>query len=303
MAPAPTASAISPPPPNQLWQRTLAATEHGLACGALQPIATHSELIEDAGIPFVVRIATSLKRKQQASQEQTVKKGPEFNPFLPYDKDLFVADLSATHVCILNKFNVVDHHLLIVTRAFEEQETLLTAQDFEAMWLGLREINGLAFYNSGKVAGASQRHKHLQIVPLPMVEGSSALPIEAVFNPRKLRSVPHQTPVLPFAHAIAPLVPSWASDPTEAGSKTLMLYHQLLQKINLEAEGDRLRSGGYNLLATRDWLMLVPRQAEAYEGISINALGFAGSLFVKDQNQLEQLKKIGPMSVLKAVAL
>jgi len=36
----------------------------------------------------------------------------------------------------------------------------------------------------------------------------------------------------------------------------------------------------YNLLATRRWMLVVPRRQERYEKISVNALGFAGSLFV-----------------------
>jgi ATP adenylyltransferase len=78
----------------------------------------------------------------------------------------------------LNKFNIIDHHLLIVTRTFKEQETWLTLQDFEAMWACLNEIDGLVFYNGGKTAGASQRHKHLQLVPLPLVEEGLKIPIE-----------------------------------------------------------------------------------------------------------------------------
>ncbi len=48
------------------------------------------------------------------------------NPFLPFDEDFFVTDISDTHVCLLNKFNVVDYHILIVARSFEGQESLLT---------------------------------------------------------------------------------------------------------------------------------------------------------------------------------
>ncbi len=289
-------------PADTLWPRTLAATKHGLACGALQSIATESELVEDEGIPFVVRIAANVVRKEQAAVERRASKGKDFNPFLPYDKDLFVADLSTTHVCILNKFNVVDHHLLMVTRAFEEQESLLTAQDFEAMWLALRDIDGLAFYNGGKLAGASQKHKHLQLVPLPMVEQGPALPMEAAFSPRDLRAGLNRVPTLPFAHGLMHLNPAWAYSPTEAGAKTLKLYHQLLLSLGLEPEGNYLKAGAYNLLATRDWMLMVPRRAEGSQGISINSLGFAGSLFVKDEAQLEKLKAIGPMSILKAVA-
>jgi sulfate adenylyltransferase (ADP) / ATP adenylyltransferase len=43
-----------------------------------------------------------------------------------------VAHLSPTHVCLLNKFNVVAHHVLVVTREFEQQTSPLNAADFDA---------------------------------------------------------------------------------------------------------------------------------------------------------------------------
>ena len=56
------------------------------------------------------------------------------NPFLPYDKALYVTDLSATHHLLLNKFNVVAHHVLVVTKQFEKQTDALNLQDMEATW-------------------------------------------------------------------------------------------------------------------------------------------------------------------------
>ena len=48
--------------------------------------------------------------------------------------------------------------------------------------------------------------------------------------------------------------------------------------------------------------MVVPRLTEAWTGISVNALGFAGSLFVRDQEQKTALKELGPMELLCRVA-
>lgn len=39
-----------------------------------------------------------------------------------------------SHVLLLNKFNVVDHHTLVVTAAFEHQTAALTADDMGATW-------------------------------------------------------------------------------------------------------------------------------------------------------------------------
>jgi ATP adenylyltransferase len=49
-------------------------------------------------------------------------------------------------------------------------------------------------------------------------------------------------------------------------------------------------------------MMLVPRRAEHSEGVSINALGFAGSLFVRNETQMDIIRTRGPMSMLKQVA-
>jgi ATP adenylyltransferase len=50
-------------------------------------------------------------------------------------------------------------------------------------------------------------------------------------------------------------------------------------------------------------MLLVPRSAEHAHRISLNALGFAGSLFVRDAAQLEIVRRIGPMALLRAVAV
>ncbi|MEJ2131872.1 MAG: phosphorylase, partial [Gammaproteobacteria bacterium] len=57
-----------------------------------------------------------------------------------------------------------------------------------------------------------------------------------------------------------------------------------------------------NLLMTQDWMLIVPRGQEHVAGVSINALGFAGSLFVESTEELERLRDIGPMQVLITAA-
>ena len=47
---------------------------------------------------------------------------------------------------------------------------------------------------------------------------------------------------------------------------------------------------------------MVPRLQESYDNISVNALGFAGSLFVRNQEELQLLRSVGPMRILEHVA-
>src|SRR5690606_23263081 len=104
--------------------------------------------------------------------------GPPRDAFARPDPDLTVSADSATHLALLNKYPVLPHHLLLVTRRSVPQEALLDDDDFAALAGALAEIDGLAFYNGGAVAGASQPRKHLQLVPLPLEPGGPPVPIE-----------------------------------------------------------------------------------------------------------------------------
>ena len=284
--------------PGTLWKSIKEQTENALKCGALLSIPTDFEFVEQNGSKFLVRILSNLARKDTAKRQEK-----KTNPFLPYEQDLFVADISQTHVCILNKFNVVDYHLLIITRAFEEQEKLLNLEDFAAMWACLAEFEGLAFYNGGKIAGASQPHKHLQIVPLPLTPSGVQIPIEPLLKSAQFTDSVTTVPELPFIHALAKLDPNWSNSPLEAAAATLELYQSLLSAVGLEAVDDNRQSGAYNLLATREWMLIVPRSHEHFDSISVNSLGFAGGLLVRNEQQMQIIKEQGPMTILQNVAL
>jgi ATP adenylyltransferase len=294
--------------PGTFWAKVKDSTEHALRCGALQPIPTECEFAESNGIRFLVRVASNLARKESALKEQDKKKadsGKEFNPFLPYDRDLFVADISDTHLCLLNKFNAVDYHLLIVTREFEEQESLLARQDFEALLAVMAEFDGLAFYNSGRAAGASQRHKHLQLVPLPLTPSGPKIPIEPALEAACFQDSVGSVPAFPFAHAFARLDLPVGQSPLSAAEVMLERYCTLLRSAGLlegEVGSENRLAGAYNLLATAEWMLVIPRSQEHFESISVNSLGFAGTLFVRNQEQLKVLKDLGPVTVLRNVA-
>jgi ATP adenylyltransferase len=252
----------------------------------------------------MVRLLTPRQPASAEKQKIILKQPADRNPFLPYDPDLFVTNLSPSHVCLLNKFNVTEHHLLIVTRTFEEQDQLLTLADFVAVWRCLLEIDGLAFYNGGVQAGASQPHKHLQLAPFPFAEESYSPPIESVIAKSSGRPI-GRSPALPFVHGISWLPAELCGDEQQAANISHALYHTLLANVGLPvgAAGRSQQPGPYNLLMTRQWMFLVPRSQDGAEGISINSLGFAGSLFARNPEQLHYIKSLGPLNILRAVAI
>ncbi len=261
----------------QLDSRTASA----LDCGALLPIHTEQADITDGGIRFTVRWVSSLAHKDAARVAAVTRRDPEFNPFLPPDPALTVTALGPSHLAVLNKYPVIERHLLIVTRSFEAQTAPLTPTDFAALAQVMSRHGGLGFYNGGADAGASQAHRHLQWLPSPagLAAFTSALsPIRAGDAVRAR---------LPWAHSFVRLDEAAWADETAAAPALHTAFTTACALLGLPATADPMPP--YNLLIDRTWLLLVPRSREKYNGISVNALGYAGSLFVGAPEQIDAL--------------
>ncbi len=122
-----------------------------LACGALRRIQTRLVTIEDGGVavpdPASVRAsnARSSTRNNARRNRQAIAQ-PIL--FLPCEPDLFVADFTSdTHLVLLNKFNVIDHHLLIRDAPLRGcRKTLLNPADFRALFDCITQFESLGFY-------------------------------------------------------------------------------------------------------------------------------------------------------------
>lgn len=279
--------------PDSLWRAVRARSAAALAAGALLPIETSVQEEEEGGIRFQLRVATNREGKARAKAQRP----PGFDPFLPWDPALFVADVSDSYVCLLNKFPALPHHALLTTRVFAEQEDPLGPRDFEALWACLAEAPALGFYNAGKLAGASERHRHLQLVPPLGSEGRSA-PIDAALEAARFDGPVGSAPGLPFLHALARLR-ELADLPQGAAAEALAaLYREMARAFGCHRAGRP-----YNLLVTREWMLFVPRSREKWQGISVNSLGFAGALLVKSLADLARVRAAGPLAVLRHVGV
>jgi ATP adenylyltransferase/5',5'''-P-1,P-4-tetraphosphate phosphorylase II len=191
------------------------------------------------------------------------------------------------HALLLNKFNVVPHHLLLVTRAFQHQTEQLSPADFEALLTTLRAFptpGGLAFMNIGDASGFSQPHKHVQLVPLPFSQELPHAPVpigplvERAAAEARRRAGAGADPLrfdvraLPFRNACVTL----SNDATP--EQLAGTYDEVLSSLALKAP-----AASFNLLMTSAWLMLIPRSAEHGNGVAVNALGFAGTMLVRSR--------------------
>jgi sulfate adenylyltransferase (ADP) / ATP adenylyltransferase len=266
------------------WTEVVDRAESALASGSMHSFECQLEYAQHAGVEFVIRVATKFPSGETASGRGADAPKLPKNPFLDPEPALLVRELTPTHRALLNKFSVLREHLLVVTREFADQRELLDERDFAALALCMADAEVLAFYNGGAEAGASQGHKHLQVVTLPLSPRHS-VPIDSL-----LRTA---TPSLPFRHAFTRLDPGQVASPAAMHAT----YRDLHRRAGLAAPQP------YNLLVTNEWMLLVPRARDRYEGISINSLAFAGSFFVRDARQAHVIAAAPPMSVLASVAM
>jgi ATP adenylyltransferase len=272
------------------------ARARALASGALQPIETEEERIDDRPVPFIVRWASSFTRRS-AAQPPAGGAPAGANPFLPYDPAMFVADLSPTHVLLLNKFPVYEGHVLIVTRQYAEQEGMLDVVDFHALAQVLASIDGIGFLNGGRLAGASQPHRHIQMIPI------GRLPVEALFPAAMPAERVGPLAELSFVHASARLDAAMFDDPAAAAARLHGLFREACALAGVRTDAERLSP--YNLLVTRRWLLVVPRRREAWETeggrLLLNAMSFAGVILARERSQQAALRQAGWMTLLAAV--
>ena len=286
-----------------------------LASGALVPVQAEQVEMEDAGMRFIVRWVSSLAAKDASKagdapaqgkpkEEKTVAipggpRDPNFNPFLEPDPELTVGPIGDAHVAILNKFPLCDRHLVLARREFEEQLLPLARSDFGALAVIMAEAGGLGLYNGGAAAGASQRHKHVQW--LPEAEGNASL---RLFAPELPTDLPEhgiaRHPALPMAHCFV-RVQCGPGAAVDASAESL--HGGFLRGC----EALRLRPGEdgllppFNLLAGENWLLMLPRSREHFEGISMSAVCFGGTLYTRQPEQIESIRRVGPLRALAAV--
>ncbi len=78
-------------------------------------------------------------------------------------------------------------------------------------------------------------------------------------------------------------------------NQLVSLYKSLLQKCSPGGEPPT----SYNVLLTKDHMVLVPRRKENIGSVAINALGFAGTILVNSKAGLQYIHDEGPISILE----
>ena len=141
-----------------IWSKALEVTKEAVDCGAIIPLDTTKYKSKEASCDYELRFLKSPIPKYLREY------GPKRNPFIPWDKRLEIQSIYKKHTVILNKYPVQIGHMLLITNKWKPQDGWLNIEDFKAIENVDKDTTGLWFFNSGPLAGASQPHRHIQLL-------------------------------------------------------------------------------------------------------------------------------------------
>ncbi|KAI0093107.1 ATP adenylyltransferase-domain-containing protein [Irpex rosettiformis] len=288
----------------------------------------HSEF----GVEWEITLCPALQNKpplpiphfDAAADAKLANGGKKFDPFAPpYVPNLHIGELKDEqegdeYVILFNKFSVVPQHILLVTKEFHSQTSPLLPPDLVQTYrliAAAREAGKkfFAFYNCGDNSGASQPHKHLQLIPTiedgpPIEKLARKTPIETLDRPFSLQSLPYANHVRRLPTHL-PTVSLEEQEPILSRA-FLSLLDLALSTYRRDPASDDQKHNitlSYNVILTLEHMHIIPRKAETHtlaetgENLSINAMGFAGCLLVKSEREFEAVVKESVGTILENV--
>ncbi|KAM0738327.1 hypothetical protein ACQRIT_006064 [Beauveria bassiana] len=343
--------------PARLPELIKATFAKALSNGDLFYFATHAQDVRVGALTFQLRFSPALANKPKAppSKRETAETTPS-KPFDPFaytttpPPPLFVGDVGPAHFLVLNKFAIVPGHFILATRAYKPQTDVLEADDLHATLACLRAYQEaaspaplssssssfgdagdgdgedgalFAFFNCGEHSGASQPHRHIQMLPVAaMREG---LPADSAWRVLATQlngggggggggGAAAAAPFTTFSQRI-----TLDTSQEELHAAYLRLYALAVRAVKGE-ESEVSTTGeaaiSYNLAMTKDRLVLCPRRAEGdavrdpdtgdvVGKVSLNGTMLAGTALVKTEAEWEALRKKprALTTVLKSVGI
>jgi len=267
------------------WEKALQKTKISINSKSLFPLQT-TDITKNLykGNDFIIRELDITKFKKNTLI------GPKINPFKPWDKILEIDSIGNGHQLILNKYPVQLGHVLLITNEWKEQNGWLDIKDWEAIKEVNKDTSGLWFFNSGPLAGASQPHRHIQLLRRDPSELSC--PREKwILALNKLNNKNEK-----FSKNI--ILKKFSKSLNEENIHEI--YKDLSYNLGLgDPRNDKKPKYPYNLIFTDRWMIIIKRKTDNLFGISINALGFAGYILVTENSDIKYLRELGPEKLLE----
>lgn len=286
---------------------------------------------------FQLRFAPALAKKPKGDNNKKDDSGkkddgkgapPPPKPYDPFEEPppglVVLPELNGgTHRLVLNKFAVSQDHAILATTAWRPQSHLLEAADLAAAYACIQAYADrgeelYVFYNSGKHSGASQPHRHLQLLPVKqMREGLTTTgdAEEGEWSVLADRLLGSDAKEVPFYATVAKLRGDDVGGSGDAPSaeKLHAIYLDLYRQARAAAQGTPAAieaaegydtateergevpaSISYNLALTHRTMALLPRTAEGgtdnQYSLSLNGTVLAGTALVKNEAEWDALR-------------
>ena len=267
------------------WEKALLQTRISINEKSLFPIET-SVITSD----YYEKNDFIIKKIDTSNFKKNLCYGPKQNPFNPWEKILEIERIGNDHQLILNKYPVQKGHILLITNTWKPQNGWLDINDWIAIQKVNRDTSGLWFFNNSPIAGASQPHRHFQL--LRRTIGEVSCPRDKWFL--DLKSYNNLDTKLKRSMIVSPF------DFLESSSNIYNLYLELSKKVGLgDPVNDQKPRYSHNILITNSWIAIIRRKYDHIHGFSVNGLGFAGYLLVTEESNINYLKKYGPEKLLE----
>lgn len=216
---------------------------------------------------------------------------------------------------MLNKFAVVPEHFILATKEWKSQTRVLEQDDLEATLAcieayeiaekgeGDSSHDGLfAYFNCGEHSGASQPHRHIQLLPVARIR--DGLEADSPWAVLAENLVSRKAPFVTLAEPI-----QVGMSGKDLHDVYLRLYRQACRVVGLHKGDSRLTDDvpvdgeaeiSYNLAMTRSSLVVCPRLAEGAQilgsgddvlgTLSLNGTVLAGTALVKTEQEWDALR-------------
>ncbi|KAL7822065.1 hypothetical protein V8C26DRAFT_389828 [Trichoderma gracile] len=338
--------------PSNLHELVKTTFSKALAANELHYFPTQVTILHINSIPFQLRFSPSLANKPKGPPPDPANPRKPIDPFANPPPPLFITDLGPQHYLVLNKFAVVPEHFILATKEFKLQTHLLEESDLQATLACIeayeqakqtaaankehvdasslaeeggkaQEEDGLfAFFNGGDHSGASQPHRHIQLLPISRMKDGLETGSSWEVLAQQAESL-ERTPFMTFSESITMDTP-----PAKLHAAYLRLYKKACQAVAQHTHAgstaptdDEIPSTGesrisYNMAMTKNRLVICPRLSDGCEikdsetsspigFLALNGTVLAGTALVKSEAEWEALKKSPGqlLTVLKSIGV
>ncbi|KAI9698519.1 MAG: hypothetical protein M1836_004100 [Candelina mexicana] len=268
----------------------------------------------DNNFKFQFLICPQILHKPQLPADSSPTETPKSDISQP--PSLHITDLPPAHTLKLNAYPILrPSYLLLTTSSLRRQSSPLSLADITVARTTLtslspvpsRENNEsdseeeeeeegrdyMVMYNSGREAGCSRFHKHMQILPRPSVASFPLFPDR-----------PPEDPVnVPYIYELIRHPPS----PSSSSNTLSQIFTSYISSLNhfrallgIRCEDQPVP---HNVLMTQEWTVVIPRRRAQAGGLSANAAGMMGLVWVGTEGEMERWKREGAWRVLGELGL